>query len=381
MLVRPTLMIYELYNLRDLWFEPDSRLHAAFNVFRYTTFRAGGAFFTAFLLALLLGPRIIRRLISLKVGQPIRTAAEVHKLAELHGGKAGTPTMGGVLILLAFVVSCVAWVRPGNPFLWVILFVALALGALGFADDFQKVVRKNSAGLSARLKLAGQLLVALLAGGALLIHPDTRDFMRELWLPFVKEPLVSDMGLWTLALFALVIVGASNAVNLTDGLDGLATGCMLTSVMAYALFGYVTGNVVYATFLGSPYHPAAGEIAVLCLALAGALLGFLWYNCHPARVFMGDTGSLALGGTLGVIALCCRQELVLIIVGGVFVMEAMSVILQVGSFKLRGKRIFRMAPIHHHFELKGWKESQVIVRFWMLSLLFAVLALGTLKLR
>lgn len=374
-------MIYHLYHLRDLWFEPDNWLHAALNLFRYTTFRAGGAFFTAFLLSLLFGPRIIRRLISLKVGQPIRTADEVHKLAELHGGKAGTPTMGGVLILLTFVISCVIWVRPGNPFLWVILFVALSLGALGFLDDFQKVVRKNSAGLRPRAKLGGQLLVALLAGGALLVHPDTRDFLGELWVPFFKEPLVQNMGLWALILFALVIVGASNAVNLTDGLDGLATGCMLTSVMAYALFGYVTGNVVYATFLGSPYHPAAGEIAVLCLALAGSLLGFLWYNCHPARVFMGDTGSLALGGTLGVIALCCRQELVLVIVGGVFVMEAMSVILQVASFRLRGKRIFRMAPIHHHFELKGWKESQVIVRFWMLSLLFAVLALATLKLR
>lgn len=350
---------------------------------QYITTRAGLACIVAFGLSIVLGPRVIRALISLKIGQPVRTADEVHKLAELHGEKAGTPTMGGVLIIFAVAIAVLLAAPLDNPFVWVVLFVFIGHGLLGFADDFLKVTKKTSAGISSRMKLLGQIVIGTTAGLLLLsIGPETSAYFRELHVPFKKEPLIADMGYWCIPFFVLVIVGCSNAVNLTDGLDGLAIGCSITVALAYTFFCYLVGNdVLGERYLLIPHSPYAGELTVVCLALVGAGLGFLWFNCHPAKVFMGDTGSLALGGGFAALAICSKHEVVLIIVGGVFVMEAGSVILQVASFKLRGKRIFRMSPIHHHFELKGWHESQVIVRFWMLSLLCALFGLATLKLR
>jgi phospho-N-acetylmuramoyl-pentapeptide-transferase len=360
----------------DAWWE-------VFQVFKYQTFRAPVACIMAFLICVTFGDQVIRKLLALKVGQPIRSAEEVHKLNELHGGKAGTPTMGGVLLLGSVLVSTLCCAQLNNWFIWTVLFVMISLAILGFLDDYTKVTKKSSDGISALSKIAGQLAVALVAGGFLYYGTDqeTQKYIGELYVPFRKPPLIQDMGIFTLGLFAVVIVGCSNAVNLTDGLDGLATGCTITVAMAYSVFAYVAGKVLTSNFLFIPHHPMAGEICVVCAAIVGGGMGFLWFNCHPAKVFMGDTGSLSLGGTIGIIAICCNQEIVLILVGGIFVAEAMSVILQVGSFKLRRKRIFRMSPIHHHFELGGWHESQVINRFWIISLILALAGLATLKLR
>jgi phospho-N-acetylmuramoyl-pentapeptide-transferase len=349
---------------------------------RYITSRAGLACIFAFAVSLFVGPRVIRRLIAMKIGQPLRSAKEVHKLAELHGNKAGTPTMGGVMIVFTVLLSVLLFADLSNPMVWVVLFVFVGMGIVGMIDDYWKVVRKDSRGIKASTKMLLQLVVALSAAIFLYLYPATSGYIRELHLPFHKGPVVEDMGWWCLPFFMLVIVGCSNAVNLTDGLDGLAIGCSVTVALAYAAFCYLVGNQQLGEkYLLIPHSPYAGELTIVCLALVGAGLGFLWFNCHPAKVFMGDTGSLALGGAFATLAICSKHEAVLIIVGGVFVMEAASVILQVGSVKLRGKRIFRMAPIHHHFELKGWHESQVIVRFWMLSLLCALFGLATLKLR
>ena len=349
---------------------------------RYITSRAGVACILAFAVSLIVGPAVIRRLIAMKIGQPVRSAEEVHKLAELHGNKAGTPTMGGVMIVGTVLLSVVLFAELSNPLVWVVLFVFLGMGVVGMVDDYWKVVRKDSRGISASTKIFAQLSVAICAALFLFLYPATSDYIRELHLPFHKGAVIEDMGWWCVPFFVLVIVGCSNAVNLTDGLDGLAIGCSVTVALAYAAFCYLVGNQQLGEkYLLIPHSPYAGELTIVCLALVGAALGFLWFNCHPAKVFMGDTGSLALGGAFATLAICSKHEAVLIIVGGVFVMEAASVILQVGSFKLRGKRIFRMSPIHHHFELKGWHESQVIVRFWMLSLLCALFGLATLKLR
>lgn len=381
-------MIYWLYEFRNWleaadWISADSALYKLLNIFRYHTFRAGGAFVTAFVLSLLYGERLIRKLISLKIGQPIRTADEVNKLYELHGKKAGTPTMGGILILGAIVVTTLIWAKWDNVMVWTILFTTVGLGALGFWDDYLKISKKNSKGVTARTKLVWQTSVAVLAGllMAYAVPPDEGVTLRALYVPFFKEALITDMGIFSVLLFTLIIVGSSNAVNLTDGLDGLATGCSLTTALAYAGFGYVCGNAKYSDYLGVAHHTMANELPIVAMALAGACVGFLWFNAHPARMFMGDTGSLALGGCIATLAIGCKQEIVLALVGGVFVMEAMSVIIQVFSFKTRGKRVFRMSPIHHHFELGGWHENQVIVRFWALSLFFALLGLATLKLR
>ncbi|MEP6685144.1 MAG: phospho-N-acetylmuramoyl-pentapeptide-transferase [Verrucomicrobiota bacterium] len=352
-----------------------------FNVFFYVTFRAIGAAITAFALSLIFGNFAIRKLISLKVGQPIRTAAEVRHLAELHGGKKGTPTMGGVLVIGSVVVSSILWARPDNRFVWLALFSMLYLGALGFADDYLKVTKKKSDGISGRLKLVIQLGLAAVVTTVFLTSPLLEVQARSLYVPFFKAPVITNMSWLTFVFFALVIVGSSNAVNLTDGLDGLAIGCTVTVALAYTLLSYFAGNFRIAEYLQVPFYPFTGELAVVCSALVGAGLGFLWFNCHPAKIFMGDTGSLAIGGLIGVVAICCKQELLLAVVGGVFVLEAVSVILQVLSFKLTGKRIFAMSPIHHHFELSGWKENTVIVRFWILSGIFALLGLATLKLR
>jgi phospho-N-acetylmuramoyl-pentapeptide-transferase len=405
-------MIYWLTELRD-HLDQESLVAKLLNVFHYHSFRAGGAFLTAFLLSLMFGERVIRKLISLKVGQPIRSKEEVQKLFDLHGKKAGTPTMGGVLMLGTFVVSVILWTDWHNRLVWIVLGTTLLLGLLGFWDDYEKVAKKNSKGVSARTKLVWQTGVAVLAAflfaywttdgamltgritfaamgvggqeemqGAILVpEQKQRVSYRSLFLPFMKDPLIDDMGIFTVALFALIIIGASNAVNLTDGLDGLATGCSISTGIAYAAFCYLTSNVTFARFLFIPYFHQADELTIVAMAMVGACFGFLWFNCQPARMFMGDTGSLALGGAIATLAIGCKQETLLLIVGGVFVMEAGSVILQVLSFKTRGVRIFRMSPIHHHFELGGWPESQVVVRFWMMSLIFALIGLSSLKLR
>jgi phospho-N-acetylmuramoyl-pentapeptide-transferase len=365
--------MYFLHHLSDRFI--------GFNVFLYVTFRAIAAAVTAFLLTLIFGNFVIRILIALKLGQPIRGAAEVHRLAELHGGKQGTPTMGGVLVIGSVFVSSLIWARLDNRFVWLVLFCMVYLGALGFADDYLKVTKKKSDGISGRIKLVFQIALALIVTAVFLSSPLLEVQARSLYVPFVKAPVIANMGWFTFVFFLLVIVGSSNAVNLTDGLDGLAIGCTVTVAFAYALLSYAAGNFRIAEYLQVPFYPFAGELTVVCSALIGAGLGFLWFNCFPAKVFMGDTGSLSIGGMIGVVAICCKQELLLVVVGGVFVIEAVSVILQVMSFKLTGKRIFVMSPLHHHFELTGWKENTVIVRFWILSIIFALLGLATLKLR
>lgn len=352
-----------------------------FNVFLYVTFRSAAAAVTALVISLFFGNWVIRKLTALKLGQPIRTKEEVRRLAKLHGGKAGTPTMGGVLVIGAVLISSLLWARLDNRFVWLALFALVYLGVLGFADDYLKVTKKNTEGVKGRVKLLYQIALALIVAAVFLTEPLIEVQARELFVPFVKTPVVTNMSWFVLLFFALVIVGTSNAVNLTDGLDGLAIGCTITVAFAYAVLCYVGGNFRIADYLQVPFYPFTAELAVVCAALIGAGFGFLWFNCYPAKVFMGDTGSLAIGGMLGVVAICCKQEVLLAIVGGVFVLEALSVILQVISFKTTGRRIFLMSPLHHHFELAGWKENTVIVRFWIVSGVFALLGLATLKLR
>jgi phospho-N-acetylmuramoyl-pentapeptide-transferase len=353
-------MMYYLHRLSDQFI--------GFHVFFYVTFRAIAAAVTAFLVTLIFGNFIIRKLTALKLGQPIRVATEVHRLAELHGGKQGTPTMGGALVIGAVFVSSVIWTRLDNRFVWLALFSMVYLGVLGFVDDYLKVTKKKSDGISGRVKLVFQIALAGIITGVFLSSPLLEVQARSLYVPFIKAPVVANMGWFTFVFFTLVIVGSSNAVN-------------LTVAFGYALLSYAAGNFRIAEYLQVPFYPFAGELTVVCSALVGAGLGFLWFNCHPAKVFMGDTGSLAIGGMIGVVAICCKQELLLIVVGGVFVIEAISVIVQVLSFKLTGRRIFVMSPLHHHFELTGWKENTVIVRFWILSIICALLGLATLKLR
>jgi phospho-N-acetylmuramoyl-pentapeptide-transferase len=371
------------------------------NLLGYITFRAALGCILAFAVSVIAGPRVIRRLISLKVNQPIRTAEEVHKLAELQGGKIGTPTMGGVLILGSVLISVFVCARPLNPFVAVCSCTMVGLGLLGFCDDYKKVKQRKSDGVSARTKLFWQLVVALVAACFIYFKKEISGFgatpeelqkgvagfrlgaepigIGQICFPLFKSGII-DLGYLIIPFFAAVIIGSSNAVNLTDGLDGLATGCTITVALAYGILAYLAGHFYMATdYLVVPYNRYVGELAVLLLSLAGAGFGFLWFNCHPAKVFMGDTGSLAIGGALGTAAICVKQELLLVIIGGVFVMEAVSVMLQVGSFKLRKKRIFAMAPIHHHFELRGWHESQVIIRFWIISIMLALFGLALLK--
>jgi phospho-N-acetylmuramoyl-pentapeptide-transferase len=383
-------MIYWLYECRD-WFEVNSFIYKLLNLIKYHTFRAGGAAITAFALSLWFGDWTIRKLISLKLGQPIRSAEELNNLLNDHAKKAGTPTMGGLLIIGTLLISTLIWCRWDNVMVWTTLLSTLGLGFLGFKDDYAKVSKKNSKGVSARFKLIWQGGVGLAVGwlfaygvnlwGGEGAHLEGVSNMRELIVPFYKTPIIMNMGFVAVLFYAFILQGTSNGVNVTDGLDGLATGCSITTGLAYAVMCYVAGSNYFADFLFVAHHPQAIELAVLCMAMVGACVGFLWYNAHPARVFMGDTGSMALGGCIAAIAIGSRQEVALILIGGVFVMEAMSVMLQVASFKIRGKRIFKMAPIHHHFEILGWKENQVIIRFWIMSLFCALLGLATLKLR
>ena len=346
------------------------------NVFRYITFRTGGATITALVFVFVVGSPIID-LLRLKQGrgQPIRDdGPQSHKKTKL-----GTPTMGGLMILSGVVLATVLWANPANPYVWIVLGVTLCFGTIGFYDDYLKVTKQTHAGFSGRLRLTAEAIVAILACIAIsqLGRP---AFATSLVFPLFKD-FVINLG-WFFVIFGgFIIVGAGNAVNLTDGLDGLAIGATLFAAATYAIFTYVAGNRVVAQYLQVAYVPGVGEVTVFCGALVGASAGFLWWNAYPAEVFMGDVGSLALGGAIGTVAVLAKQELLLVVVGGLFVIEALSVILQVASFKLRGKRIFRMAPIHHHFELGGWAEPKIIVRFWIVAALFALVALSTLKLR
>ncbi len=379
-------MIYWLYEHRAWFGSEDGFIFKLLNLFKYHTFRAGGAAIMAFALSLVYGEQVIRKLISLKIGQPIRSAEEVHKLFELHGKKAGTPTMGGVLIIGTLLISVLVFARWDNLMVWICVIATLGLSALGFLDDYEKVAKKNSKGVSSRFKLVWQAIVGLIVGYLFaygLGEPAAVGIsnMRELHIPFWKGPFIADMGIWAILFYIIIIQGTSNGVNLTDGLDGLATGCSLTTALTYTGFAYIAGSSKFADYLNVAHHPAAAELAIVAMALVGACFGFLWWNAHPARMFMGDTGSLAIGGCIASLAIGTRQEVVLMLVGGIFVMESLSVIIQVISFKTRGKRVFKMAPIHHHFELSGWVENQVITRFWIMSAFFALLGLATLKLR
>ena len=346
-----------------------------FNVFRYITFRTAMAAVTALALSLLLGPPTIRLLKRLQVAQSIRAEGP-----QSHLAKAGTPTMGGLLILFAVVVATLLWMDLPNRFVWIGLGNLLAVGAVGFADDWVKVTRRRSLGLTGRGKLVPQFLVAFAVAWAIEHWAGQGGFSTVVTFPFFKRLLV-DLGILYIPFVAVVVVGSSNAVNLTDGLDGLAIGAVGIAAGTYAILAYVPGNAVAARYLQIPFIPQSGELAIFCGALVGASLGFLWFNCHPAEVMMGDVGALSLGAAIAAVAVMTKQEVLLAIVGGLFVMEALSVIIQVASFKIRGKRVFKMAPIHHHFELLGWAESRVIIRFWVLAILFAVLGLSTLKLR
>lgn len=355
---------------------PLSDLFQPFNLFRYLTFRTGGALMTSLVISFMFGPAMIRWLKSLQgEGQPIRDdGPESHIVA-----KKGTPTMGGLLILIAFGISSLLWVPFESAYLWPVLFISLAFGLIGFADDFLKLKRRSSNGLSGKLKLFFQLVSAFIVTLILVeIAPD--ELRYGLAIPSFKD-LIIPMGIFYIPFAILVIVGASNAVNLTDGLDGLAIVPVMITAMSFALIAYVVGNANFADYLQIHYVPGTGELAVLCGSLIGAGLGFLWYNAPPASVFMGDTGSLALGGGLGAISVATRHELVLAIIGGLFVLETVSVIVQVVSFKLTGKRVFAMAPLHHHFEKKGWAESTIVIRFWIISVILALIGLATLKLR
>ncbi|MGL4601470.1 MAG: phospho-N-acetylmuramoyl-pentapeptide-transferase [Plesiomonas sp.] len=351
-----------------------AQYYTVFHVFSYLTLRAIVSLLTALAIALWMGPRLIAWLQKLQIGQIVRNDGP-----ESHFSKRGTPTMGGIMILTAISVSVLLWANLSNLYVWCVLFVLLGYGVVGFVDDYRKVVRKNSKGLIARWKYFWQSVIALLVAFTLFaIGKDTPA--TQLVVPFFKD-IMPQLGVLYILLAYFVIVGTSNAVNLTDGLDGLAIMPTVFVAAGFGLVAWATGNVNFAEYLHIPYIRYSGELVVVCTAIVGAGLGFLWFNTYPAQVFMGDVGSLALGGALGTIAVLLRQEFLLFIMGGVFVMETLSVILQVGSFKLRGQRIFRMAPIHHHYELKGWPEPRVIVRFWIISLMLVLIGLATLKIR
>ncbi|GHV52197.1 phospho-N-acetylmuramoyl-pentapeptide-transferase [Deltaproteobacteria bacterium] len=369
-----------LYNL----LYPLSTELSVLNVFRYITFRSVWALLTALLISILVGPKFIRLLQRIKFGQYVLEDVKA------HAPKNGTPTMGGVLIAFSLVVSVLLWADLTNPHIWLILFVYLGFGAVGFLDDYLKIRRHNNKGFSPKAKLLGQLLVSLLALALLyyirLDIAQSRDALdtvkiTQLAVPFFKN-ITPDLGWFYFPFAMVVLIGSSNGVNLTDGLDGLAIGPMVMAGICFAVFIYAAGNVNIANYLQIPYVPGIGEVTIFCGALIGAGLGFLWYNAYPAQIFMGDVGSLSLGGALGFLAVLCKQELILPVVGGLFVLESLSVILQVGYFKMSGgKRIFRMAPLHHHFELKGIPESKIIIRFWITSILLGLAALSSLKLR
>ena len=377
-------MLYWLLYLKLFHYFPP------FRIFRYLTFRTAFASLTALFTGLIVGPLVINRLREFQISQYIREEGP-----KAHQKKAGTPTMGGLLIVISIVVPTLLWADLSNRFIWIAVFATCAFGAIGFADDYTKVVNRRNLGLTAKAKLGFQFLTGVLIAVALIAMQNAGIYSTRLQVPFFKQyqpdlvvdRLLHNPGLWPLAFLpfvifvVLLIVGSSNAVNLTDGLDGLAIGCTVISAGALAVLTYISGYAIFSSYLELQRMPQVGELTIFCGAMVGASLGFLWYNAHPAEVFMGDVGSLALGGAIGTVAVIIKQELLLPFIGGVFVIEALSVILQVASYKLRKKRIFKMAPIHHHFELLGWSESKIIVRFWIASLVFALFALTTLKLR
>ena len=350
------------------------QLDIGFSVLNYLTLRAILATLTSLLMAIVIGPTMIKWLQQLQIGQTVRDDGP-----QTHLQKMGTPTMGGVLILAAIITSVILWADLSNKYVWVTLTILIGYGVVGFVDDYRKVVRKDSKGLIARWKYFWQTVIAL-AVAIFLYSTTTQAEETQLVVPFFKD-VVPQLGLMYIAFVYFTVVGSSNAVNLTDGLDGLAIVPTILVAGALAIFAYVTGNINFAIYLHIPFIPQTSELVIICGAIIGAGLGFLWFNTYPAEVFMGDVGSLALGGVLGIIAVLVRQEILLVIMGGIFVIETLSVIIQVGSFKLPGKRVFRMAPIHHHFELKGWPEPKVIVRFWIISLILVLVGLATLKLR
>ncbi len=351
-----------------------TRFVSGFHLFTYLTMRAIMAALTALVISLVCGPALIAWLTRRKIGQTVRNDGP-----GTHLTKAGTPTMGGTLILLAIGAGALLWGNPRSAYLWVVLGVTFGYGTIGFIDDYRKLTRRNPKGLSARAKILWQALIALAAAGVLYALAD-RPQETALLVPYLKSALIP-LGGFYVAFTMLVIIGTSNAVNLTDGLDGLATMPAVLVGGALGVFAYAAGNVIFARYLGIPYVDGAGEMLVFCAALAGAGLGFLWFNSYPAQVFMGDVGALALGGALGTVAVVVRQELVLVIMGGIFVAETVSVMIQVASFRLTGKRVFRMAPLHHHFELKGWAEPKVIVRFWIITVILVLVGLSSLKIR
>jgi len=357
-----------LFPLRDLWF--------GFNIFRYITFRASMSAFTSFIMCIILGPFIIDKLRALKVGQYVRKE-HIDGLEEFHNTKEGTPTMGGLLIIVSVLISSMLWCRLDNDYVILAMGGMVWLGLLGFIDDYMKIRDRSAKGLGSKVKVVGQLLLALIVG---LFVMSNRDIGTELYLPFIKNAVI-DLGALYILFVLLVIVGSSNAVNLTDGLDGLAVGCMLFVSLTYAVMSYVTGNVMITKYLHIFYLPGSGELTCFCAAILGAGLGFLWFNSHPATVFMGDTGALSLGGSIAIISVFLKKEFLLFLVGGIFVIESLSVIIQVFSYKTRGKRVFRMTPIHHHFQIKGWPESKITIRFWIISAILALLGLASLKVR
>ncbi len=362
-------MLYNfLYPLKDFFF--------AFNIFKYITFRAAMASITAFLLSLAIGPLVIKILLNMKVGETIRQKY-VEGIYSMHKHKSGTPTMGGILILASVIISVLLWADMTNKYVLLALGSTIWLGAVGFIDDYIKLKDKNRRGLSAATKFAGQTLLGLSVGLALFLDA---NISTKIDVPFFKN-IIIDFGAFYILFITFVIVGTSNAVNLTDGLDGLAIGCVSAVALAYAVVSYVAGNMRFANYLFIDYIPGAGELSVFCAAIMGAGLGFLWFNTYPASVFMGDVGALALGGAIGVIAACIKKEMLLVIVGGIFVIEALSVVLQVASYKIRRKRIFLMAPLHHHLQMKGWPESKIVVRFWIIAIILALFSIATLKLR
>ena len=365
-------MLYE-------WLTPLADQFQLFNLFNYITFRVGGALMTSMIIAFILGPRLINMLRDKQgKGQPIREDGPEGHIIQ----KAGTPTMGGLLILLSVIISTFLWGDLHNVFLWVVFFVTVSFGVIGFYDDYLKVSRQNPKGFSGKIKIVLEFFIAALAVYILTtaFPTEKQGFETGLALPFVKDFTIN-LGLFFIPFGCIVIVGASNAVNLTDGLDGLAIVPVMIAASSFAFIAYFVGNAIYADYLGVPYVPGSAEITIFLGAIIGASLGFLWYNAPPAMVFMGDTGSLALGGALGATAVAVKHEIVLAIIGGLFVLEAVSVIVQVASFKLTGKRVFRMAPIHHHYEKKGWAEPTIVIRFWIIAIILALIGLSTLKLR
>jgi len=357
-----------LYPLHDQW--------TVLNVFQYISFRSAYATITSLLVCFIFGGWVISKLEAMQLGEMIRSDGPAH-----HQAKAGTPTMGGVLIIAAIVIPTLLWADLGNRFVQLALLATLWMGSLGFIDDYLKVVKKRPKGMVGRVKLTGQILFGLVLGLILLLDPADPDIATSTNIPFLKY-VMFDVGFLYVPLVILVVTGTSNAVNLADGLDGLAIGLSALAFAGFALLAYLTGNSIFANYLNIVYMAGAGELTIYCAAVVGAALGFLWFNAHPARIFMGDTGSLALGGALGTVALLVKREFLLVVIGGMFVIEALSVMIQVAYFRWRaGKRLFRMAPLHHHFELLGWSETQVVVRFWIVGILLLLLSMSTIKLQ